>query len=547
MKNESQLFSATDYRKNLKVFLSASIEKESIFFKKIKDLWNVDILKSSHITLSCPILVIVSKDEEVSNNLLEKHTVATIDKNSQLNIFNIQIENAEIIDQQINLLSKVCFEKYLHAQELVSYDFVDKILNYQYFNKQSHYYNQHEVLVLNSNIETSIYEEIQFPKFLNLLEKKFFTLKIFKNLMVKERLELIEKINNPTSFFLPIIFSNQNEFIYIERIHPIDDYFYFGLVLLYQHIERYYKVHQYKLSFDYKKTLWDEALQEIPYPIALVTDDAELLKFNELFKKMNVLPSQCLQFKNHESVEIDSTVYLVKKKMTVLRNSNLSLVSFFPAGEKVDEAFDITTMTSQDLGIISSSVAHELNNPLAGILAAINLLELEEWQEEESLMLKEMKESASRCRDLIAIFLGFSRAKSINQEHGEIGQGLSQAIDLLRFRMIQDEARLEINYQKDNSFGPNLSLSLSTMVFYLILGELMTLFNHQRLIDGEVKKEIQLNVIENQKRLEIHYDKSLRIEKRVKESKLLHYLVNSLGLDIEVTSGNILMTTWMLV
>lgn len=68
-----------------------------------------------------------------------------------------------------------------------------------------------------------------------------------------------------------------------------------------------------------------------------------------------------------------------------------------------------------ELGTIGSSIAHQLNNPLAGMLSHIQLLlmDLEEMRfdgiEELRAELKEMESGARRCAQIVRELLGFSR------------------------------------------------------------------------------------------------------------------------------------------
>ena len=52
-------------------------------------------------------------------------------------------------------------------------------------------------------------------------------------------------------------------------------------------------------------------------------------------------------------------------------------------------------------------MAHELNNPLAGILVAIALLKQEDgWTEAQFKEIEEMESGARRCKSLVEVFLG---------------------------------------------------------------------------------------------------------------------------------------------
>src|SRR5207244_298957 len=108
------------------------------------------------------------------------------------------------------------------------------------------------------------------------------------------------------------------------------------------------------------------------------------------------------------------------------------------------------TPSGQELGIISSSIAHELNNPIAGIQAALSLLQLDESLNQEATQtLVEMKNGAMRCKQLIETFLGFSRAnpKNIVSEStmSPIDICYQQAQNLLRFRTV--ESGIRFNFQ----------------------------------------------------------------------------------------------------
>ena len=136
-----------------------------------------------------------------------------------------------------------------------------------------------------------------------------------------------------------------------------------------------------------------------------------------------------------------------------------------------------------ELGIITSSIAHELNNPLAGILAAINMLELEDWEEEDESILSEMKSSANRCKNLINTFLGFSKVYDQKSGFSTFGNILAQAISLLSNRKIESGIAIQTKISDDLIRQEICGASLP-IILYLILSEMMTLKNHEQLIDS---------------------------------------------------------------
>lgn len=394
-----------------------------------------------------------------------------------------------------------------------------------------------------------IFEEVNLKKFVKAIEKHTNSLNIFRKITLCEENNLISSLDE-YDVVIPLIFSQNKEFVCFQKKQVINqEFFFFNIGLVFQWLEKYYKVHHHRLALEYKRTLWEEAVHQIPFPIAMFSEDGNLVKFNDLFAQLRVLPGQCLEFSDEESVELNQDFYLIRKDKVSLKNNSLILMSFYQDHEATTRRKDLSTMTSQDLGIITSSIAHELNNPLAGILASIVLLELEDWDQEGEEALGEMKESAERCKDLVRIFLGFSKASSSYQDFGELQTGLVKALDLLRFRMIQDETMIDVVHEKKHqkNFGVSVSIPVATMVFYLIFGELLTQYNHQKLIAEEsLAKNLEVLTLEDNKVFSIELPENIDIQLRLRNSRLLQYLINILGLELTIEGRRIMMTTWML-
>lgn len=260
----------------------------------------------------------------------------------------------------------------------------------------------------------------------------------------------------------------------------------------------------------FDENLWEEVLDAIPFPVALLSHDGEVHQHNTLFAKLGFTPGNCLKLKLREKILINDIPYNVfRKEIHHADNEKLLFVffteSFFLKGD------GNLTPSGQELGIISSSIAHELNNPIAGIQAALSLLLLDESLNiEASQTLSEMKNGALRCKQLIETFLGFSRANprtlAIDQSSlGPIDLCYQQAQNLLRFRTVESGIRFNFESIKHADFRPQVNPSLLTMTFYLILGELMTLYSHQLLVanKNQIEKVIRGEIIESSQEIQI--------------------------------------------
>ena len=256
--------------------------------------------------------------------------------------------------------------------------------------------------------------------------------------------------------------------------------------------------------------LWGSVLDSIPFPVALLSHTGEVYQHNTLFSNLNLAPIDCLKYKLREKIQINDIPYNVFRKEVHHLDETKYLCDFFT------ESFFLKgdgnhTPSGQELGIISSSIAHELNNPIAGIQAALSLLMLgDELNEEARLTLVEMKNGATRCKQLIETFLGFSRVnpKSLTSQELQLSPIVicyQQAQNLLRFRTVESGIRFSFEISRHSEFRATVNLSLLTMTFYLIMGELMTLYSHQLLVaeKNQIEKVIKGEIIESSQEIQI--------------------------------------------
>jgi len=290
----------------------------------------------------------------------------------------------------------------------------------------------------------------------------------------------------------------------------------------------------------FDESLWEEILDAIPFPMALLSWDAELLQHNSSFAKMGFPPSDCLNLRVREKVLINNIPYNIFRIEVHHLDQPKILFVFFTESFFLKSEGNLTP-TGQELGIISSSIAHELNNPIAGIQAAIAVLLLENNLPEESKQtLGEMKSGAQRCKQLIETFLGFSRVNPSNMIPLETPQSTidicyQQAQNLLRFRSVESGIRFSFDSIKHADFRHKINPSLLTMTFYLILSELMTLYSHQLLVENknQIEKVIRGEIVESFQEIQIQLHE-LNISS-LSISKLIQNLLNIENFVLQVS------------
>ena len=276
---------------------------------------------------------------------------------------------------------------------------------------------------------------------------------------------------------------------------------------------------------------WKKIFSKIPYPMSIISSLGDLLIYNESFAKIGILPKECLRFKDLESAEIFQNFYKIRRIDFPINLIQVSYFVFYTSEkdqiQKTGEKVSKKSSSIDDLGIISSSIAHELNNPLAGILAALSLLSLEDdWSPDALSDLEDMKSGAKRCKELVEIFLGFSKFSPTANSRVSIKDSLDQAINLLRFRMIESNLRLEMKYSPTlEHFSHQINASIMSMILYLLCSELMTAFAHHRLVTMSLHGILSGEVLEFSNQIVLRLDDEFEYEDKIAQSKLIQHLL----------------------
>jgi hypothetical protein len=375
----------------------------------------------------------------------------------------------------------------------------------------------------------------QFEKVLKQFTKINIEKSKFRFISLKDLSEI-----SPDKDFLPLP-SFKGEFVAVELNWDESDPFKFiKKLFFYYTLINFFKSQSTIEDPFFDETLWSSVLDAIPFPVALLSKAGEIHRHNSLFSNLGFPPVSCLNLKLREKILINDIPYNIFRKDLYHNDSNKVLFVFFTESFFLKGDGNLTP-SGQELGIISSSIAHELNNPIAGIQAALSLLLLDESLDtEEKQTLLDMKNGSLRCKQLVETFLGFSRAnpRHITSKESSLGPieiCYQQAQNLLRFRTVESGIRFNFESIKHADFRTQVNPSLLTMTFYLILGELMTLYSHQMLLinKNQIEKVIKGEIIESSHEIQIQLHE-LNISTLVL-SKLIQNLLNIENFVLQVS------------
>ena len=160
-------------------------------------------------------------------------------------------------------------------------------------------------------------------------------------------------------------------------------------------------------------------------------------------------------------------MYLIRKCNYHFENEKFLRILLFPIENDNNNLNDFLGVN--EMSIMTSSIAHELKNPIAGISATLDILELEIHSENELFeIVTEMRENIKRCSKLVSIFLGFSKTKTRGVEKVSIDEALNEALGLLKCRIVESNINTKFKFIGTHSTFL-VHLPPMTMFFYVLI------------------------------------------------------------------------------
>ncbi|VAX27384.1 hypothetical protein MNBD_NITROSPIRAE02-30 [hydrothermal vent metagenome] len=202
--------------------------------------------------------------------------------------------------------------------------------------------------------------------------------------------------------------------------------------------------------------LWQETFDAISDYVFVVDDDFRIIKCNIAFAEScglhprkiigrscfelqgKLSPKFCIEalYKNKkaytEEITCDGKVFLVSGFHVTLPNGKNATVHILKDITEMrrlkEQLYHADKLTS--LGLLVSGVAHELNNPLTGILGYSELLTMKTEDEGLKKELGKIYSAAERCKKIVENLLTFSRQSPPERSYIRINELIDSAIEL---------------------------------------------------------------------------------------------------------------------
>ena len=157
-----------------------------------------------------------------------------------------------------------------------------------------------------------------------------------------------------------------------------------------------------------------------------------------------------------------------------------------------------------ELGTISSSIAHELNNPIGGMLNFIQLMKMDlEGTEDFYSDILEIEKGIIKCKNIVKNLLGFAR-KSFNDEIDtiQVSEVIDQAIKITELKTRSIGIKINFNNQSPEA-TINGRFNLLTHAIRNILQNSQESLIEMRSKDKSFHGEITIDLLENEKQIEL--------------------------------------------
>lgn len=99
------------------------------------------------------------------------------------------------------------------------------------------------------------------------------------------------------------------------------------------------------------------------------------------------------------------------------------------------------------IGTLASGIAHEINNPLTGIIGFVQMLKMLDESEERQVILGKILDCAGRCKKIVENLLIYARQKAHCKSLVTINDIIEKSLDLMSYNLKKSKIEVKVQYE----------------------------------------------------------------------------------------------------
>lgn len=270
----------------------------------------------------------------------------------------------------------------------------------------------------------------------------------------------------------------------------------------------------YSRELNFKKlnrteAIVSKAFSEFKHPLAVIDMDYNVLRSNnefnqnkkghkcyEIFFKKNKPCTNC-QLGSRFHVEQDKNIFEIQSHSIHSDQWNKKVWINLYRNRTEEYHFEQRlnqTAKIKELGIISSSIAHELNNPIGGVLSYLQILEMElPANSPLKSDIKQMIETTLRMKTTIENLLIFSRVPNLSEKNEySISDLLTESLKIHELQLKSENIKL-VTHPIDQKYKVNTSKSVFRDSLHFIINFYIERIKAYRKISAQQTGLVEVN------------------------------------------------------